>query len=73
MAMNAKCGTRTPDLVSVLIDVVLRREGVPLFVVQVLLQVEEGVEEDGGHPTGPQVGQTNLGPLLRTNHVEHLE
>ena len=51
----------------------LRREGISLLVVEVLFQVEERVEEDWRHAAVPQVGQANLGPLLRPDHVEHLK
>ena len=60
-------------LVSVVVDISLRREGIPLFVVEILLEVEEGVEKDGGHPAVLQVRQRDLGPLFRADHVEHLE
>lgn len=35
-------------------------------------QVEEGVEEDGGHAAAPQVGQADLRSLFRPDHVQHL-
>ena len=60
------------DLVSVLVRLPLRRERVPLLVVEVFLQVEEGVEEDGGHAAPPEVGEGQPGPLARHDHVQHL-
>ena len=63
---------RINHLVSVLVQVPLAREGVPLLVVEVLLQVEEGVEEDGRHPAVAEVGQGDAVPLGGGDHVQHL-
>lgn len=38
----------------------LHSKWISLFVVQVLLQVEEGVEEDVSHPTALQIAQAYL-------------
>ena len=59
-------------LVAVLVQVPLAREGVPLLVVEVLLQVEEGVEEDGRHPAVAEVGQGDAVTLRGGDHVQHL-
>ena len=59
-------------LIAVLIRLALRGKRVPLLVVQVLLQVEEGVEEDGRHLAALQVAQRDLARRLWADHVKHL-
>ena len=42
-------------------------------MVQILFQVEEGVEEDGGHWARPKIRQANHVGALRTDHIQHLK
>ena len=46
---------------------------IPLLVVQILLQVEEGVEEDGRHLAPLQVPQADLVGGGGPDHVQHLQ
>ena len=61
------------DLVSIFVEVSLRRERIPLLVVEVLLQVEERVKEDGGHAAPFQVAHGYSVMILGYDHVQHLE
>ena len=61
------------DLVAILrVGVALRGEWIALFVIQVLFQVEESVEEDGRHLATFQVVQRHFAGHGRVNHVQHL-
>jgi hypothetical protein len=46
---------------------------IPMFVQQVFLDIEEGIEKEGRHPASFQVSQENLVLLFRMNHIEHLK
>ena len=59
-------------LVSILVSLALGCEGIPLLVVQILLQVEERVEEDGRHLAHLQVLQRDHVRQPRADHVQHL-
>ena len=61
------------DLVSIFVEVSLRRERVPLLVVEVLLEVEESVKKDGGHAAPLEVTHGNSIGILWYNHVQHLK
>jgi hypothetical protein len=60
-------------LIPLLVCLPLSGEGVPLLGVQILLQVEEGVEEDGRHLAPLQVTQGDLVGGRGPNHVQHLQ
>lgn len=59
-------------LVALGVGVALRGERVALLVVEVLLEVEERVEEDGRHLAALQVVERHLAGHRRVDHVEHL-
>ena len=61
-----------PYLVSFLVRLPLGGEWIPLLVVQVLLQVEERVEEDGSHLAPLEVPQGDLVGVGGTDHIQHL-
>ena len=61
------------DLVSIFVEVSLRCERIPLLVVEVLLQVEERIKEDGGHAAPLQVAHGYSVGILGYDHVQHLE
>ena len=61
------------DLVSIFVEVSLRRERIPLLVVEVLLEVEECVKKDGGHAAALEVTHGYSIGVLWYNHVQHLE
>ena len=42
-------------------------------MVKILFQVEEGVEEDGGHWARPKIRQADHVGALRTDHIQHLK
>ena len=48
-------------------------EGILLLVLQVFLQVEEGVEEQRRHFTGLQIRQGDLTIHTGLHHVQHLQ
>lgn len=48
------------------------REWITLFMLHVLLEVEECVEEDRCHFAALQVGECDAIALYRLDHVEHL-
>lgn len=50
----------------------LLRERIALFMLHVLLEVEECVEEDRCHFAALQVGECDAIALYRFDHVEHL-
>ena len=66
--------TRSQDfyLVSILVGLPLGGKRVSLFVVEVFLQVEEGVKEDRGHLALLQVLQGDGVLVQRPDHVQHL-
>jgi len=47
-------------------------EGIFLFVLEVLVKVDERVKEDGSERTGLQVLQADTTFLLRLYHIQHL-
>ena len=59
-------------LVSILVGLPLGGKRVSLFVVEVFLQVEEGVKEDRGHLALLQVLQGDGVLVQRPDHVQHL-
>ena len=60
-------------LVAIFICFSLCCEGIPLLVVEVLLQVEERVEEDRRHLALLQVLQSNGVLVQGADHVKHLK
>lgn len=50
-----------------------RGERIPLFVIQILLEIEEGVEEYRCQLTPFHVGQRYFSRYGWLNHVEHLQ
>lgn len=55
------------------IMVPLGGEGVSLFMVKVLLQIEKCVKKDWSHLTPLQVSEWNFIYYCRPNHVQHLK
>ena len=60
-------------LISILIGLPLGCEWIPLLMVEVLLQVEEGVKEDRRHLALLQVLQRDGVLVQRPDHVQHLK
>ena len=64
--------TSLNHLISILIGLPLGGEWIPLLMVEVLLQIEEGVEEDRRHLALLQVLQRDGVLVQRPDHVQHL-
>ena len=67
------CELGLDHLISILIRLTLGCEWIPLLMIEVLLQVEEGVEEDRRHLALLQVLQGDGMLVQRPDHVKHLK
>lgn len=54
------------------IVIITLREWIPLFVLHVLLQVEERIEEDGRHLAPFQIGERDTAGRGWLDHIQHL-
>jgi hypothetical protein len=60
-------------LIAFLICLSLGGKGISLFMVKILLKVEEGVKEDGGHLADLEVPQGDRVRFARPDHIQHLK
>ena len=73
MAMGGEFIGNGPLVAVAYIIIITLRKWIPLFVLHVLLQVEERIEEDGRHLAPFQVGERDTAGRCRFDHIQHLE